>query len=167
MLNLLFLSDDRTFKARPPYSFSVYVGRAARKRARLLAAALVFFSFFAVGCSASEDPSSPADVVRQEETTRAALADGKIVVASNVAYPPFEFAPREGPKGFDIDLMNEGADRTGLEVEYRNVQFDSLLRGLILRDIRVVGSDFRTVAGVRLGLEWGSWRTARGTPKRR
>jgi len=97
---------------------------------RLFAAALVFCALFATGCSAGEDTSTPADAVREEETTSPALADGKIVVASNVAYPPFEFAPREGPKGFDIDLMNEVADRTGLEVEYRNVQFDSLLRGL-------------------------------------
>ncbi len=97
---------------------------------RHFAATLVFCALFAVGCSVGEDEPSPADVVRQEETTSPALADGKIVVASNVAYPPFEFAPRKGPKGFDIDLMNEVADRTGLEVEYRNVQFDSLLRGL-------------------------------------
>ncbi len=97
---------------------------------RLLAATLVLCALFATGCSAGEDEPSPADVVQQEETTSPALADGKIVVASNVAYPPFEFAPRKGPKGFDIDLMNEVADRTGLEVEYRNVQFDSLLRGL-------------------------------------
>ncbi len=97
---------------------------------RLLAATLVLCALFATGCSAGEDEPSPADVVQQEETTSPALADGKIVVASNVAYPPFEFAPRKGPKGFDIDLMNEVADRAGLEVEYRNVQFDSLLRGL-------------------------------------
>jgi ABC-type amino acid transport substrate-binding protein len=97
---------------------------------RHLATTLVFCAFFATGCSAGDDSSSPADVVREEETTSSALADGEIVVASNVAYPPFEFAPRKGPKGFDIDLMNEVADRTGLEVEYRNVQFDSLIRGL-------------------------------------
>ncbi|CAA9396591.1 MAG: hypothetical protein AVDCRST_MAG22-922 [uncultured Rubrobacteraceae bacterium] len=96
---------------------------------RLLATALVFCACLAAGCSAGNDESSPAEVVR-EETTSSALADGKIVVASNVAYPPFEFAPRRGPRGFDIDLMNEVADRTGLEVEYRNVQFDSLIRGL-------------------------------------
>jgi len=97
---------------------------------RYLAATLVFCAFFATACSAGDEPPSPADVVRQEETTSSALADGEIVVASNVAYPPFEFAPRTGPKGFDIDLMNEVADRAGLEVEYRNVQFDSLIRGL-------------------------------------
>ena len=55
---------------------------------------------------------------------------GKITVASNVAYPPFEFSPREGPRGFDIDLMNEIGKRAGFEVEYEKVQFDSILRGL-------------------------------------
>jgi len=97
---------------------------------RLFAATLVSCALFAAGCSAGDDGPPPAEVVRQEETTSSALADGKIVVASNVAYPPFEFSPRKGPKGFDIDLMNEVAERMDLEVQYRNVQFDSLLRGL-------------------------------------
>ncbi len=97
---------------------------------RLFAATLVLVTLFAAGCSAGDDGPPPAEVAQQEETTSSVLADGKIVVASNVAYPPFEFAPRQGPKGFDIDLMNEVADRAGLEVRYRNVQFDSLLRGL-------------------------------------
>jgi ABC-type amino acid transport substrate-binding protein len=94
-----------------------------------LFAALSFCVFSVVGCSAG-DETSPADVVRQEETTSSALADGKIVVASNIAYPPFEFSPNKGPKGFDIELMDEIADRMGLEVEYRNVRFDSIVRGL-------------------------------------
>ncbi len=97
----------------------------------LLAATLALYALFAVGCSAgNNDGGSPAEAVREEETTSPALADGKIVVASNMAYPPFEFAPKEGPKGFDIGLMNEVADRAGLEVEYRNVRFDGIIRGL-------------------------------------
>ena len=109
---------------------------ASRQRSGPLLAATVVLCFliagaFAAGCSAGEDGPSPAEVVRQEETTAvSALADGKIVVASNAAYPPFEFAPRKGPRGFDIDLMDEVADRAGFEVEYRNVRFDSILRGL-------------------------------------
>ena len=99
---------------------------------RFVAATLVLVTLLAAGCSAGDDgPPPPAEAVRQEEeTTSSVLADGEIVVASNVAYPPFEFAPREGPKGFDIDLMNEVAERSGLEVQYRNVQFEDLLRGL-------------------------------------
>lgn len=97
---------------------------------RLFAVVLLLGISLAIGCGPGDGGSSPAEVVRREETTSQALADGEIVVATNPAYPPFEFAPRDGPKGFDIDLMNEVADRMGLEVRYRNVQFDSILRGL-------------------------------------
>jgi ABC-type amino acid transport substrate-binding protein len=116
---------------------------------RYLAATLVLCALFATGCSAGDPPSSPAEAVRQEETTSPALADGKIVVASDVAYPPFEFAPRTGPRGFDIDLMNEVARRTGLEVEYRNVQFDSIIRGLTSNLFDAVISGMTITAGRR------------------
>ena len=65
-----------------------------------------------------------------ETTGPSGGVQGKITVASNIAYPPFESSPKGRPKGFDIDLMNEIAKRAGFEVEYENVQFDSILRGL-------------------------------------
>jgi ABC-type amino acid transport substrate-binding protein len=134
LLNSIACTEHHARPTRPTGGSPGSQTREGRLRVRgwsvrYLAVTLVFCAFFATACSVGEEPASPAEVV-QEETTSAALADGKIVVASNVAYPPFEFAPRTGPRGFDIDLMNEVADRTGLEVEYRNVRFDSLIRGL-------------------------------------
>jgi ABC-type amino acid transport substrate-binding protein len=93
-------------------------------------AVLVLAVYLAIlGCGPGSDAASSEDI-EAVETTGPGVVDGKMIVASNIAYPPFEFSPRKGPKGFDIDLMNEVADRTGFEVEYRNVQFDSILRGL-------------------------------------
>ncbi len=54
----------------------------------------------------------------------------QITVASDIAYPPFEFNKNGEPTGFDIDLMNEIAKRANLEVEYENVRFDSIIQGL-------------------------------------
>jgi ABC-type amino acid transport substrate-binding protein len=54
----------------------------------------------------------------------------KITVASNIAYPPFEFNEGGEPTGFDIDLMNEIADRAGYQVDYQNVRFDGIIQGL-------------------------------------
>jgi ABC-type amino acid transport substrate-binding protein len=83
-----------------------------------------------VGCDAgTEDPYQGSSQV-EETTGLSGGVQGKITVASNVAYPPFEFSPKGRPKGFDIDLMNEIAKRAGFEVRYENVQFDSILRGL-------------------------------------
>ena len=82
------------------------------------------------GCGAGTDDSFEGSSRGDETTGQVGVVGGKITVASNVAYPPFEFSPRKGPRGFDIDLMNEIGKRAGFEVEYENVQFDSILRGL-------------------------------------
>ncbi len=82
-----------------------------------------------VGCSAGTDESFEG-AAPGETTGPAGIVGGKITVASHIAYPPFESSPKGGPRGFDIDLMNEIGKRAGFEVEYENVPFDSILRGL-------------------------------------
>jgi len=95
----------------------------------LLPAALALALVLLVGCSAgTEEPFEGA--APGETTGPPGFVGAEITVASNIAYPPFEFSPRGEPEGFDIDLMNEIADRAGFEVEYENVRFDGLIRGL-------------------------------------
>lgn len=56
----------------------------------------------------------------------------KIRVATNATWPPFEYVNEKTKQieGFDIDLMNEVAQKTGLQVEYVNLGFESLLEGI-------------------------------------
>ena len=82
-----------------------------------------------VGCSAGTDESFEG-AAPGETTGLVGMVGGKITVASNIAYPPFESSPKGEPRGFDIDLMNEIGKRAGFEVEYENVRFDTILRGL-------------------------------------
>ena len=55
---------------------------------------------------------------------------GKIVFASEGAFPPFNYF--QGPKlsGFEIDLAEAMAHKMGLQVEWRALAFDALLAGL-------------------------------------
>jgi len=53
-----------------------------------------------------------------------------ISVASDIAYPPFEFERDGEPVGFDIDLMDEIGKRAGFTPEYQNVTFDGIIGGL-------------------------------------
>lgn len=53
-----------------------------------------------------------------------------ITVASDIAYPPFEFTKNGKPVGFDVDLMNEIGKRAGYQVEFKNVTFDGIIPGL-------------------------------------
>lgn len=53
-----------------------------------------------------------------------------IVVASDIAYPPFEYDEGGEPAGFDIDLMREIGERAGFTPEFQNVTFDGIIGGL-------------------------------------
>jgi ABC-type amino acid transport substrate-binding protein len=55
---------------------------------------------------------------------------GQIVVGSDIAFEPFEFIADGEIQGFDIDLMNEVAERLELEVEYVNTSFDTIFTQL-------------------------------------
>jgi polar amino acid transport system substrate-binding protein len=57
-------------------------------------------------------------------------ADGKIVIASEGAFPPFNYF--EGPKltGFEIELGEAIAQELGVKVEWKALSFDALLAGL-------------------------------------
>jgi ABC-type amino acid transport substrate-binding protein len=56
--------------------------------------------------------------------------DEQITVASDIAYPPFEFEKKGKPVGFDIDLMREIGKRAGFTPEFQNVTFDGIIPGL-------------------------------------
>ena len=53
-----------------------------------------------------------------------------VVVASDIAYPPFEYEEGGEPTGFDIELMREIGKRAGLTPEFQNVTFDGIIGGL-------------------------------------
>ena len=53
-----------------------------------------------------------------------------IVVASDIAYPPFEYEKGGEPTGFDIELMREVGKRANLTPEFQNVTFDGIIGGL-------------------------------------
>jgi len=53
-----------------------------------------------------------------------------VSVASDIAYPPFEFEKDGEPVGFDIDLLDEIGKRAGFKPEYQNVGFDGIIGGL-------------------------------------
>lgn len=56
--------------------------------------------------------------------------DGKIIVASEGAFPPFNYF--EGPTltGFEIDLAEALAKKMGVKVQWQALAFDALLAGL-------------------------------------
>jgi polar amino acid transport system substrate-binding protein len=59
------------------------------------------------------------------------MARGKVVVATEAAYPPFEFIENGEIVGFDKDVLDRVIAAWGIELEQLDVPFAGILTGLI------------------------------------
>lgn len=94
----------------------------------LLLAVLLAIGGIAAGCGGDDDDDDGEAAV--ETADLELLTDGTLVVGSDIPYPPFEFGDAPDYEGFDIDVVNEIADRLELEVEIRDTPFDTIFRDL-------------------------------------
>lgn len=67
--------------------------------------------------SAASDDSGSYELVK----------DGTLTVATSPDFPPFENLDNDEYVGFDMDLARAVAKEMGLEVEFKNIQFDGIL----------------------------------------
>lgn len=83
-----------------------------------------------VGCGNKSSDNSSGNQTALEQIKK----NKKLVVATSPDYPPFEFMVSEGGKskivGADIDLAQKIADKLGVELELKAMDFDALLPAL-------------------------------------
>jgi polar amino acid transport system substrate-binding protein len=88
------------------------------KRVVVFVSLLVAVSLILSGCGGGK-AANHFEAVKQE---------GVIKVGTSADYPPFESVDESGNKvGFDIELMTEIAKRLGVELEWVDMPFDSLI----------------------------------------
>ncbi len=87
-------------------------------------------AFGVAACGDDEDETTTTDT---EASTAPAdldlLKEGTLTVGSDIPFPPFEQGDPPDYEGFDIDLINEVADRLELETKIEDAPFDLLLQG--------------------------------------
>ncbi len=69
-------------------------------------------------------------VAAQARTLEEIKADGKIIVATEGAFPPFNYYQGDKLTGFEVELAEAIAKKMGLKIEWKALAFDSLLVGL-------------------------------------
>ncbi|BFU44889.1 ABC transporter substrate-binding protein [Krasilnikovia sp. MM14-A1004] len=82
-----------------------------------------------IGGSATYSSAAPS---RPDTAAAAVPADvrkaGTLVVASEIAYPPFEYYDdQKKAQGIDVDLATALADRLHLRLDFRNIAWDDLI----------------------------------------
>ena len=76
--------------------------------------------------------TSPADVVR---------SNGTLTMATNAAFPPYEFYEEQKIVGIDADMAQAVADILGMELKIEDMEFDSIINAVTSgkADIGVAG----------------------------
>ncbi|MGH2757484.1 MAG: basic amino acid ABC transporter substrate-binding protein, partial [Actinomycetota bacterium] len=102
-----------------------------RKRSRwiYLVALVTTLSLGAAACGEEETPAG-GDGDQTEAPEFTTLEDGMLTVGSDIPYPPFEYKKDGELIGLDMDLINEIADRLGLETEIIDTGFDTIFTQL-------------------------------------
>lgn len=56
--------------------------------------------------------------------------EGKLIMATNAAFPPYEYKEGEGFKGIDVEIAGKIAEKLGLELEIQDVDFGAIIGGV-------------------------------------
>ncbi|MCC6102359.1 MAG: ABC transporter substrate-binding protein [Olegusella sp.] len=83
-----------------------------------------------VACGSSSASSGSSSSSSSSDESYTLVEAGKLIVASDLAYPPMESVPdgATDPVGFEVDMMKEIASRLGLTCEYLPAQkFDTII----------------------------------------
>lgn len=95
------------------------------RRSFILGMGAVAGSAVLAGCGGNAAGSATTGTTSDSYTL---VQEGKIIVASDLANPPFDFVEGTTPKGFEVDLMDAVASKMGLTCEYLSaMKFDSII----------------------------------------
>lgn len=81
------------------------------------------------GCGGSGSSSGSGGA--QTETGEAESgASGKLIMATNATFPPYEYVEGGEYEGIDVEIAGEIAEKLGRELEIQDVEFDSIIGGV-------------------------------------
>src|SRR5262249_54954230 len=99
---------------------------------------------------AQQQPPKPAakpPAAAAQPTSKVPPHAFKITVATEAAYPPFNYLDRKGmPAGFEMELAQEACQRMKAECEFAALKWDDLIPGLIDKKFDVIMSSMEVTS---------------------
>lgn len=71
-----------------------------------------------------------ASCSKKEDDAKFTIQEGKLIMATNAYFPPYEFYEGSEIVGIDAEIAKAVADKLGLELEIQDVEFDSIITGI-------------------------------------
>jgi polar amino acid transport system substrate-binding protein len=71
--------------------------------------------------------ATKADTSEAEKTAESEAAGGKLIMVTNAEFPPYEYHDKNEIVGIDADIAKAIAEKCGMELEIKDMAFDSLI----------------------------------------
>ena len=102
-----------------------------KKLIALLLAALMVLALAACTSTASKDTAdSAAETEAPAETADSTAASGKLTMATEATFPPYEYYDGDAIVGIDVEVAQAIAAKLGMELEVTDIAFDSIIPGV-------------------------------------
>lgn len=107
-----------------------------------------------VAAESKNEETTAGDTTEATATTEAPAAGGKLVMATNAEFPPYEYHDNNQIVGIDVEIAAAIAREMGMELEVEDISFDSIIpavqsgkadfgaAGMTVNDDRKVNVDF-------------------------
>ncbi|MBO4242230.1 MAG: amino acid ABC transporter substrate-binding protein [Clostridiales bacterium] len=79
-------------------------------------------------CSGSGSDENNTDA--SEAGSFTTVEEGKLIMATNAYFPPYEFYEGDAISGIDVEIAEAVADKLGLELVIVDIEFDSIIAGV-------------------------------------
>ena len=110
--------------------------KKTRIAAALMAAAMMLT---VAACGGSDAASSAASSAAAGEAAFTTVTDGVLTMGTNAAFPPYEFVDENNEvAGIDADIAKAVAEKLGLELEIKDMAFDSLITAVESGSVDIV-----------------------------
>ncbi|HCT63810.1 MAG TPA: ABC transporter substrate-binding protein [Lachnospiraceae bacterium] len=119
---------------------------------KIMAAIIIGTMVFATGCASSKEPAAPA-TEKTAETEKTGEKE-QLVMATNAAFPPYEYYEENKIVGIDAEIAEAIAEKLGMELVIEDMEFGSIITavqggkvdmgmaGMTVSEERLVNVDF-------------------------
>lgn len=102
-----------------------------KKFLALVLAALMVFAFVACnGTGKDNNGASNASNASNTSDTSDTTEKATLVMATNAAFPPYEFKEGDSFAGIDVEIAGKIAEKLGMTLEIKDVEFGSIVGGV-------------------------------------
>ncbi len=111
-----------------------------KKLMAAMLAVLMLVTFTACGEKPATEPTGDDNTDTDTAANLNLQTEGVLVMGTNAEFPPFEYEEGGEVVGLDAEMMQEVAERIGVELEIKNMAFDSLPEALNAKEIDCIAA---------------------------